>query len=137
MVAIYASLLQLSRQLCDLASRDDEDCQHVVDLVTSELSRLKMKYNGEGAAGHTEPEIASEILHDLPTVRSKGCGAAGTSGSQRGRRTQRCGSCGGIGHNRRSCPSRGVNQEVTDSAVAYSLSARDDVHPELGEDINV
>lgn len=111
-VVRHAALVHLSKELCDLAHRDIQDYNELVDYLTSEVTRLGLKYaHVAEQAQQAEPANNGQHSHvesiqDPPIVRTKGCGKSNAAGRQR--RTQTCGNCGAVGHNRRSCP--GVRQ---------------------------
>lgn len=136
LIARYANLLHVCRELCELASRDDEDYNRILHLVTYELNKLRLKYcNG----GHTESGVngtdqgcnaggvntnvtqdVDDNLQDPPHIRTKGCGS--TLAPTSGRRTTRCSTCGQAGHNKRSCVTGRKREVVTEARNEDSVN---------------
>ncbi|KAJ1401057.1 Zinc finger, CCHC-type [Sesbania bispinosa] len=52
LIARYATLLELCRELSELASHDDDDYNHIVYLVTNELHKLRRKNGVAGGGRH-------------------------------------------------------------------------------------
>lgn len=91
-------------------------------------------------------ESAREDMQDPPVVRTKGCGASGSKGSQTHKKAQTCSKCGAWGHNKRSCSTNCptahptsvtdaecVNVDVTEAGErAYDFNAQLVSHERIG-----
>ncbi|KAJ1377177.1 MULE transposase domain [Sesbania bispinosa] len=125
LIARYVTLLELCRELSELASHDDDDYNHIVNLVTNELHKLRRKNRAACVIDNNASQNMHGNLRDPAPVRSKGCGPTTAATSTRCRRGRHCGICGVSGHNRRSCPIGRQNVEMTPSTSR---------HPFVGED---
>lgn len=108
LVARYATLVLIAKEVANYAHRDVNDYRDVMDLLTGKLGSLKLKYDDvcdddNPHVENTEEQATWENIHDPPMVRTKGCGTSGSKCSQTHRKAQTCGKCGARGHNRRSC----------------------------------
>ncbi|XP_028236774.1 uncharacterized protein LOC114416096 [Glycine soja] len=110
----YATLVEVSREVCAVAYCDEEEYDKMLHFLSNEATRMKSKQNSEHCVDdnqtHQQDDDFVGIL-DPVVVRSKGCGQVGMDESGRQRRIQKCRQCGGIGHNKRSCTNhpRNVN----------------------------
>ncbi|KAJ1382119.1 Zinc finger, CCHC-type [Sesbania bispinosa] len=125
LIARYATLLELCRELCELASHDEDDYNHIVELVTNELHKLRRKNIVANVIDNNASQNMHRNLRNPAPVKSKGCGPTTAATSTRCRRGRHCGICGASGHNRRSCPISRQNVEMTPSTTR---------HPFIGED---
>uniref|UniRef100_K7KWG9 MULE transposase domain-containing protein n=1 Tax=Glycine max TaxID=3847 RepID=K7KWG9_SOYBN len=107
LMARYATLVEVSRQVCVAAYRDEEEYDKMLHFLSNEARRLKSKQNTE----HYGDDF--DGILDPVVVRSKGCGQVGMDECDRQRRIQKCGQCSGIGHNKRSCTNRPRNGNAT------------------------
>lgn len=104
-----ANLLHISREVCQYAYHDEEEYDKLVVYFTTELDRLKTKFNSGGpfnSGMQSQKESTNYDVEDPPQVRSKGCGPSSNPEDGRARRAQTCHNCGSSGHNRRSCTIR-------------------------------
>ncbi|KAL3016462.1 hypothetical protein AAZX31_06G214500 [Glycine max] len=119
----YATLVEVSREVCAAAYRDEEEYDKMLHFLSNEATRMKSKQNSEHCVDdnqtHQQDDDFAGIL-DPVVVRSKGCGQVGMDESGRQRRIQKCRQCGGIGHNKRSCTNHPRNEPQTQSFVAGS-----------------
>ncbi|KAL2976479.1 hypothetical protein AAZX31_13G011300 [Glycine max] len=115
LMARYATLVEVSREVCAAAYRDEEEYDKMLHFLSNEATRLKSKQNSEHCVDdnqtHQQDDDFAGIL-DPVVVRSKGCGQVGMDESGRQRRIQKCRQCGGIGHNKRSCTNRPRNNLI-------------------------
>ncbi|KAJ1437049.1 hypothetical protein SESBI_03889 [Sesbania bispinosa] len=102
LMARYVSLLELCRQLCNLAHHDDEDFNHIREIITSEIQILKDKHGAQFAQENTESQILDGNLRNPANVRSKGV-------------------CGVAGHNKKSCPQQRPVNDVDPSMCGNSM----------------
>ncbi|KHN16236.1 Protein FAR1-RELATED SEQUENCE 5 [Glycine soja] len=89
----YATLVQVSREVCEAAYFDEDEYDKMLHFLSNE--------------GHNYDGILDPIV-----VRTKGCGQVGVDESGKRRRIQKCGQCGGSGHNKCSCTNRPRNANV-------------------------
>ncbi|KAG4983034.1 hypothetical protein JHK87_027783 [Glycine soja] len=112
LMARYATLVEVSREVCAAAYRDEEEYDKMLHFLSNEATRLKSKQNNEHCVDdnqmHQQDDDFAGIL-DPVVVRSKGCGQVEMDESGRQRRIQKCRQCGGIGHNKHSCTNRPRN----------------------------
>ncbi|KAJ1440706.1 FAR1 DNA-binding domain [Sesbania bispinosa] len=121
LMARYVSLLELCRQLCNLAHHDDEDFNHIREIITSEIQILKDKHGAQFAQENTESQILDGNLRNPANVRSKGCGTRSGSGTTRGKRLNKCSVCGVACHNKKSCPQQRPVNDVDPSMCGNSM----------------
>uniref|UniRef100_A0A0R0FP05 SWIM-type domain-containing protein n=1 Tax=Glycine max TaxID=3847 RepID=A0A0R0FP05_SOYBN len=107
LMARYATLVEVSRQVCEAAYYDEDEYDKMLCFLSNEVKRLKSKKNSEPCIDDND-EQADQQGHnydgilDPVVVRTKGCGQVGVNESGKQRRIQKCGQCGGSGHNKRS-----------------------------------
>ncbi|KAL2990295.1 hypothetical protein AAZX31_11G191000 [Glycine max] len=115
LMARYATLVEVSREVCAAAYRDEEEYDKMLHFLSNEATRLKSKQNSEHCVDdnqtHQQDDDFAGIL-DPVVVRSKGCGQVGMDEIGRQRRIQKCRQCGGIGHNKHSCTNRPRNNLI-------------------------
>ncbi|KAL2963237.1 hypothetical protein AAZX31_17G189700 [Glycine max] len=117
LMARYATLVEVSRQVCEAAYYDEDEYDKMLCFLSNEVKRLKSKKNSEPCIDDND-EQADQQGHnydgilDPVVVRTKGCGQVGVNESGKQRRIQKCGQCGGSGHNKRSCTNRPRNANV-------------------------
>ncbi|KAG4944102.1 hypothetical protein JHK84_048155 [Glycine max] len=106
LMARYATLVEVSRQVCEAAYYDEDEYDKMLCFLSNEVKRLKSKKNSEPCIDDND-EQADQQGHnydgilDPVVVRTKGCGQVGVNESGKQRRIQKCGQCGGSGHNKR------------------------------------
>ncbi|KAH1198947.1 Protein FAR1-RELATED SEQUENCE 5 [Glycine max] len=114
LMARYATLVQVSREVCEAAYFDEDEYDKMLHFLSNEVRRLKSNKNSEPCIDDND-EQANQQGHnydgilDPIVVRTKGCGQVGVDESGKRRRIQKCGQCGGSGHNKCSCTNRPRN----------------------------
>jgi len=121
LVARHANLVNLSKEVSDLAYHDVDDYKNYLNYLTDELSRLKSRFSHENGPENSHVPVDMENILNPVCSRSKGCGPNGNSTPRRHRRIHTCGRCGAIGHNRRCCSTL---TEVGDMGAGGSLQSR-------------
>ncbi|KAG4936598.1 hypothetical protein JHK85_051517 [Glycine max] len=117
LMARYATLVQVSREVCEAAYFDEDEYDKMLHFLSNEVRRLKSNKNSEPCIDDND-EQANQQGHnydgilDPIVVRTKGCGQVGVDESGKRRRIQKCGQCGGSGHNKCSCTNRPRNANV-------------------------
>ncbi|RZC29001.1 Protein FAR1-RELATED SEQUENCE 7 [Glycine soja] len=120
----YATLVQVSREVCEVAYCDKEEYDKMLHFLSNELRRLKSKKNSQPCFDENDDQQGDNCdgILDPVVVRTKGCRQVGIDESGKRRRIQKCGQCGGSGHNKRSCtnPPRNANVLVGGSFISSS-----------------
>ncbi|KAL2667377.1 hypothetical protein AAZV13_01G064800 [Glycine max] len=113
LIGRYATLVQVSREVCEVAYCDKEEYDKMLHFLSNELRRLKSKKNSQPCFDENDDQQGDNCdgILDPVVVRTKGCRQVGIDESGKRRRIQKCGQCGGSGHNKRSCtnPPRNAN----------------------------
>ncbi|KAG4940931.1 hypothetical protein JHK82_044609 [Glycine max] len=137
LMAMYATLVEVSRQVCVAAYRDEEEYDKMLHFLSNEARRLKSKQNSEHCADDNQLQQQDgddfDGILDSVVVRSKGCGQVGMDECGRQRRIQKCGQCGGIGHIKRSCTNRPRNGNGCISSTEQSNSMLQATHENNSE----
>ncbi|KAG5088270.1 hypothetical protein JHK86_000882 [Glycine max] len=124
LIGRYATLVQVSREVCEVAYCDKEEYDKMLHFLSNELRRLKSKKNSQPCFDENDDQQGDNCdgILDPVVVRTKGCGQVGIDESGKRRRIQKCGQCGGSGHNKRSCtnPPRNANVLVGGSFISSS-----------------
>ncbi|KAG5032591.1 hypothetical protein JHK85_016573 [Glycine max] len=132
----YATLVEVSREVCAAAYRDEEEYDKMLHFLSNEATRMKSKQNSEHCVDdnqtHQQDDDFAGIL-DPVVVRSKGCGQVGMDESGRQRRIQKCRQCGGIGHNKRSCTNHPRNVNGCMSSTEQTSSMLQATHENYSE----
>ncbi|RZB57769.1 Protein FAR1-RELATED SEQUENCE 5, partial [Glycine soja] len=129
LMARYATLVEVSRQVCEAAYYDEDEYDKMLCFLSNEVKRLKSKKNSEPCIDDND-EQADQQGHnydgilDPVVVRTKGCGQVGVNESGKQRRIQKCGQCGGSGHNKRSCTNRPRNANVCVCGFGWGMIVR-------------
>ncbi|KAG5066139.1 hypothetical protein JHK86_009870 [Glycine max] len=127
LMAKYATLVEVSRQVCKAAYRDEDEYDKMLHFLSNEVRRLKSKKNSEPCIDDNDEQADQQgdnydgIL-DPVVVRIKGCRQVGVDEYGKQRRIQKCGQCGGSGHNKRSCRNRLRNANVCVDGLFISSS---------------
>ncbi|KAH1265279.1 hypothetical protein GmHk_01G001013 [Glycine max] len=124
LIGRYATLVQVSREVCEVAYCDKEEYDKMLHFLSNELRRLKSKKNSQPCFDENDDQQGDNCdgILDPVVVRTKGCRQVGIDESGKRRRIQKCGQCGGSGHNKRSCtnPPRNANVLVGGSFISSS-----------------
>ncbi|KAI5430014.1 hypothetical protein KIW84_034550 [Lathyrus oleraceus] len=109
LVVRHVNLVNLSKEVVDLSYMDVDDYKKYIEYLTTELNRLKSKYDNEDVPENIHVIEELENILNPSCSKSKGYGPStvGTLGKRR--RTQTCGICGAAGHNRRCCATLGAD----------------------------
>ncbi|KAL3024360.1 hypothetical protein AAZX31_04G116500 [Glycine max] len=128
LMAKYATLVEVSRQVCKAAYRDEDEYDKMLHFLSNEVRRLKSKKNSEPCIDDNDEQADQQgdnydgIL-DPVVVRIKGCRQVGVDEYGKQRRIQKCGQCGGSGHNKRSCRNRLRNANVCVDGSSSSMGS--------------
>lgn len=90
-------MLYISREVCQYAYHDEEEYDKLVVYFTTELDRLKIKFNSRGlfnSGMQSQKESTNYDVGDPPQVHSKGCGPSPNPEGGRAWRAQTCRNCG-------------------------------------------
>ncbi|KHN14472.1 hypothetical protein glysoja_029734 [Glycine soja] len=113
----YVTLVQVSREICEAAYRDQKEYDKMLHFLSNELRRIKSKKNKQPYFNANDNQQADNYdgILDPIVVRTKGCRQVRIDESGKRRRIQSYGQYGGMGHNKRSCtnPPRNANVPVS------------------------
>ena len=114
LMARYATLVQVSREVCEATYYDEDEYGKMLHFLSNEGRRLKSKTNSQPCFDDNDDQQGDNYdgILDPVVVRTKGCGQVGVDESGKRRRIQKCGQCGGSGHNKCSCTNRPRNANV-------------------------
>jgi hypothetical protein len=109
--ARFSAIVQMCKVVAELVYNDLEEYNHIVDMLGGEISRLKIKRNGEHGDQPTtlQTDTVEEVILNPDVVRTKGCGAMPTGTPNTQKTPRNCGVCGIPGHNKRSCLHTNMN----------------------------
>ncbi|RZC08726.1 Protein FAR1-RELATED SEQUENCE 5 [Glycine soja] len=102
----YATLVEVGRQVCEDAYRDEDEYEKMLHFLPNEVRRLKSKNNSEPCIDDNDEQA------DQQGDNYDGCGQVGVDESGKQRRIQKCGQCGGSGHNKQSCTNHPRNANI-------------------------
>ena len=129
----YATLVQVSREVCEATYCDQEAYDKMLHFLSNELRRRKSKKNSQPCFDENDNQHGDNYdgILDPVVVRTKGCGQVGIDESGKWRRIQNCGQCGGSGHNKRSCTNPPRNANVLVGGHLFHLVNKLTLHVNL------
>ncbi|KAH1198093.1 Protein FAR1-RELATED SEQUENCE 5 [Glycine max] len=111
LVARHVQLHFIFREVASLSYRDNDDYNHIVNLLIEELAKLRLTQGGNDDSEAVDNDAVNVLVEDPTVVRTKGCGPNLESLSRRSKRNIKCRNCGDHGHNKRSCVSASKNTQ--------------------------
>lgn len=127
MVGRYATLVYLLRQVCQYSYRDKEDYNHMVQIMTTELSQLKVKHGFTSSPNVTIPESKNAKFHveDSLIMRTKGCNHSSIIVHGRHKRVKICSEYVLTGHNKKFCTNISSSQNNAGGSFGLDVVAKD------------
>lgn len=127
LVGRYATLVYLLRQVCQYSYRDEEDYNHMVQIMTAELSQLKVKHGFASSPNVTIPESENAKFHveDPLIMRTKGCNHSSIIVHGRHKRVKICSEYVLTGHNKKICTNISSSQNNAGGSFGLDVVAKD------------
>lgn len=74
LVARHVQLHFIFREVASLSYRDNDDYNHIVNLLIEELAKLRLTQGGNDDSEAVDNDAVNVLVEDPTVVRTKGCG---------------------------------------------------------------